>query len=354
MRRWCHGLLLMSLLLMLLGAPIVQAAPAVVHAVLFYSPTCGHCHQVMTQDLPPLQQKYGPQLQIAEVNVTEDKGQALYQVALTQFNIPAERRGVPTLIVSDVVLVGSAEIPEQLPGLIEKYLAQGGINWPTLPGLPEAIATSVAVVVPSDEAPVENNPVSTQPVAANAWSNVMRDPIGNGLALIVLFGMLVSVVLVVPRRASRARAQPTRYEWAIPVLCLIGLVVAGYLAYVELAEVTAVCGPVGDCNTVQQSAYARLFGVLPIGVLGLIGYVAIIIAWGIERQGPALFKRLAALALVLMTLGGTLFSLYLTFLEPFVIGATCAWCVTSAILMTALLLLTVTPQRLALIKGHAA
>jgi uncharacterized membrane protein len=108
---------------------------------------------------------------------------------------------------------------------------------------------------------------------------------------------------------------------------------------------------VGDCNTVQQSEYARLFGVLPIGVLGLIGYVAIIIAWGIERRGPVPLKRLAALALVLMTLGGMLFSIYLTFLEPFVIGATCAWCLTSAILMTALVLLTVTPRRLALIRG---
>jgi len=55
-----------------------------------------------------------------------------------------------------------------------------------------------------------------------------------------------------------------------------------------------------------------------------------------------------------MTLGGTLFSVYLTFLEPFVIRATCAWCLTSAILMTALLLFTVTPGRLALIKGAAS
>jgi uncharacterized membrane protein len=59
---------------------------------------------------------------------------------------------------------------------------------------------------------------------------------------------------------------------------------------------------------------------------------------------------LAALALVIMAVGGTVFSIYLTFLEPFVIGATCAWCLTSAILMTVLLWLTVTPQRLVLIK----
>jgi uncharacterized membrane protein len=38
-----------------------------------------------------------------------------------------------------------------------------------------------------------------------------------------------------------------------------------------------------------------------------------------------------------MALVGTLFSIYLTFLEPFVIGATCAWCLASSIIMAAIL-----------------
>jgi uncharacterized membrane protein len=273
---------------------------------------------------------------------------------------------VPTLAIDEVVLVGSVEIPERLPGLIEEYLTQGGTDWPAIPGLveminaqatpePTEVAAGPAETIPETQpnsSKVENNPLVTQPAAVNVWSNVMRDPIGNGLALLVLFGMIVSMVVVlVPRRAPIGRSQPAWREWAIPVLCLSGLVVAGYLAYVETAQVAAVCGPVGDCNTVQQSTYARLLGVLPIGVLGLIGYAAIIVVWWIERRSHGLLKRLAALALVLMTLGGMLFSIYLTFLEPFVIGASCAWCLTSAILMAALLLLTVTPQRLALIKG---
>ena len=123
---------------------------------------------------------------------------------------------------------------------------------------------------------------------------------------------------------------------------------AGYLAYVETAQVEAVCGPVGDCNTVQQSEYARLFGILPIGVLGLIGYIAIAAAWGIARFGNGSLTNLAALALFTMTVSGTLFSIYLTFLEPFVIGATCAWCLTSAILMTTLMLLSIRPAKLAI------
>jgi uncharacterized membrane protein len=116
--------------------------------------------------------------------------------------------------------------------------------------------------------------------------------------------------------------------------------VAGYLAYVETTQVEAVCGPVGDCNTVQQSEYARLFGILPIGVMGLAGYVGILAAWLVVRFVKTNLADMASLALFGMTAIGTLFSIYLTFLEPFVIGATCAWCLTSAILMTTLMLLS--------------
>jgi uncharacterized membrane protein len=138
------------------------------------------------------------------------------------------------------------------------------------------------------------------------------------------------------------------WSWLIPALCLVGLGVAGYLAYVETTRVEAVCGPVGDCNTVQQSEYARLFGVLPIGVLGLVGYVMILLAWGIGRIAGQRLAAYASLAVLGLTFFGVLFSIYLTFLEPFVIGATCAWCLTSALIMTALFWLSLFPARAAL------
>jgi uncharacterized membrane protein len=118
--------------------------------------------------------------------------------------------------------------------------------------------------------------------------------------------------------------------------------------------VAAVCGPVGDCNAVQSSPYARLFGVLPIGVLGVIGYVAILIAW---LWGRLRSDRLAEAAPVIvfgLTVFGVLFSVYLTFLEPFVIGAVCAWCLTSAIVMTLLMLITLPPARQTLAKLQGA
>lgn len=105
----------------------------VVRAVLFYSPTCPHCHEVKDTVLPPLMKEYGSQLQIGGADTSTPDGQALYQSAVEYFGI--QNRGVPTLIIGDAVLVGSAEIPTQLPGLIEKGMSSGGIDWPTIPGL---------------------------------------------------------------------------------------------------------------------------------------------------------------------------------------------------------------------------
>ena len=160
----------------------------------------------------------------------------------------------------------------------------------------------------------------------------LQDPSGNSFSVVVLLGMLFSLVVTgYPLRVKRGESP----EWMVPVLVLIGVGVASYLSYIEITHAEAACGPVGDCNTVNQSKYATLFGVLPVGVLGLMGY-GLILALVPARMGSegAGGGRLWAMGAALF---GTLFSIYLTFLEPFVIGATCAWCLSSAVIMTLLL-----------------
>jgi len=376
---------LCGLFFLSLPGPVhAQGSEPVVRAVLFYSPTCPHCAQVIQQDLPPLFDQYGAQLEIIGVDISQPDGQALYMEAIDTFQIPQERLGVPTLVVDDVVLVGSVEIPEQFPGLVAQYLAQGGVDWPAIPSLTEAISAAEAAVTPTppaDPAQDDSAPQAPTPAPASAtqagsapdsdpapglvlpdahdltWQEKFtRDLAGNTLSVFVLVGMLGALVWAgraffgaAPVISHSKKGQPVgtglRPVLLVPLLCVVGFGVAGYLAYVESAQVTAVCGPVGDCNTVQQSEYARLFGVLPIGALGLAGYVLLSLAWLAMRYGRRPLADWAALALLGMTLGGTLFSVYLTFLEPFVIGATCAWCLTSAAVMTALLLLSVEPGK---------
>ncbi len=361
-----------------------QTSEPVVHAILFYSPSCPHCHTVIQEDLPPLFEKYNTQLDIIGIDVSQPDGQELYQAAIQRFSIPENRLGVPTLIIDNIVLVGSLEIPDQLPGLIDQYLSQGGVNWPDIPGLSEAlppipeVEESTVTVPPhtagnlptatkpsqssalqATPAPATVSPLSVSPTSTpglilaseqnSSWRDKLaRDPAGNMLAVFVLIGMLAAVLwAIVLFRNQAGISLKGNWAWLIPVMCVVGFGVAGYLAYVETAQVDAICGPVGDCNTVQQSEYARLFGIFPIGVLGLVGYIAIATAWIIARYTNGSFSNLATLALLAMTASGTIFSIYLTFLEPFVIGATCAWCLASAILMTSLMLLSVRPAKLA-------
>lgn len=358
--------------------PVAAQTPTagtVVHAVLFYSPSCGHCAYVINEVLPPLFDHYGNQLQMIGIDVTQPDGQALFLTTLQTFAV--ERGAVPFLVVGDTYLIGSVDIPEQFPALIEQGLAQGGVDWPDIPGLMDLLnavtATQDILASPTPPTPtlplatpslLPNTPVPDPQPAPTAETFILTgeahasladrlalDPLGNGLAIIVLVGMLVSLGWggwhfwrTPGRRLSKSAG------WVVLALCIIGLGVAGYLAFIELTHTEAFCGPVGDCNTVQQSKYARLFGILPIGLLGIIGYVMILVSWGLQQFFKGKSSDLAALLMLVMTTFGTFFSVYLTFLEPFVIGATCAWCLASAVLMTILMLFSIAPGKLALVN----
>jgi len=121
-------------LTLLMGCSSGATTPAkpVVRAVLFYSTTCPHCHYVMEQVLPPLQKQYGDQLEIRMLEVSDANNYQLWVKAMDAYKVPNDWRGVPMLFIGDKVLVGSRDIPEQLPGLIEQYLAAGGVDYPDI------------------------------------------------------------------------------------------------------------------------------------------------------------------------------------------------------------------------------
>lgn len=352
--------------------PSLKAEKAVVHAAIFYSPACGHCHYVIEQVFPPLLAYYGDQLQIVGIDVSTSDGFALFQATWAYFGLE-EGSGVPFLVIGDQFLIGSVDIPEQFPGLIDNYLAQGGVDLPPIPGLSGSAQNLLIIVTPTAQQNGDgstgtsgtSNPeilvtptpgvIITPAEKLSLGERIARDPVGNSIAIIILCAMILTFGLAIVQFKKSNVIEPKHFSaWLFPLLCLLGLGVAGYLAYVESAQVQAVCGPVGDCNTVQQSKYARLFGVLPIGVLGMTGFIAILITTMIQRTSSGRQSAYAALAILAMTTFGVLFSIYLTFLEPFVIGATCAWCLTSAIIMTILFWLSLGPGKagVSVLKSH--
>lgn len=120
------------------------------------------------------------------------------------------------------------------------------------------------------------------------------------------------------------------------LLCALGLVVAGYVAYtsVILDQIPQCVGGGSGCSVVERSEYSHLLGI-HISILGLIGYLLIL--WATVRKDD--YGRIGALVLSLFGFG---FSLYLTYLELWDILAICQWCVTSAVTMTMLFVVSAT------------
>jgi uncharacterized membrane protein len=118
------------------------------------------------------------------------------------------------------------------------------------------------------------------------------------------------------------------------VLAVVGLAVASYLTYVHYAGIKPACTAGGSCAKVQTSIYSHLLGV-PVALMGLIGYIAIL-ALLLAPEGET-----TRFALVAVTVVGFGFSAYLTYRELFSIHAICEWCVSSAVILTLLVCLAV-------------
>jgi uncharacterized membrane protein len=120
---------------------------------------------------------------------------------------------------------------------------------------------------------------------------------------------------------------------AIGVIALVGLGIAAYLTYIHYAGIKPICLAGGGCEKVQSSHWSKLGGV-PVAVLGLVGYAAVLALLFVPGE-----TGLGATAMVALV--GFGFSLYLTWAELFRIHAICQWCVASAVLMTLLAALSV-------------
>jgi uncharacterized membrane protein len=439
-----------------------QEGNPTVYVLVFFSPSCPHCHTFITEDIPAFMDTYGDQLMFIGIDVTNPIGYELYTSAVAYFEIPEEQTGVPLLVCGEQYIFGRQ--PYQLDVLIREAIASGGAPIPPIPGLAEAMAQAeeeqaqaassepTATTTPAGgepAAPAEAQGAETAPEEEAAAAPVeepaqeatggeatpavggginnmalpnetladrlARDPVGNGLSIVVLVGLAATLVIgIVPGvRGLAASAEAPRLGWleafpqwlavligsvagmgiaatlvlhdagdalAMPlaVVALLGMasvaaitllvwinrepdqpfglpdglilvvIVAGlaaaiYLARIEMGHAEAACGLIGDCNTVNQSDFAFIFGVLSVGVLGVIGYATILLAWIVGKVAEGTLADLARAALLGMALFGVGFSTYLTFLEPFVIGATCAWCLTSALAMIVIAWLTAAP-----------
>jgi len=318
----------------------------IVHAVFFNTPGCHECDLIYRQVITPAGEKFGDSLDLHTINIiTSEDVEFLYRTA-AEYGFKQDQVDLPLLIIGDDVLVGE-KILSSLPGLVEEYLSSGGAAYPKLP---ERTGAQTPVVKSSPTTPSSSVETAAPAGSADSARTTTNTPNGYFLAIVVMLVMAFVLVYtgicffrLVLNHSLLLPHIILKFEWLIPILAMLGIAVSGYLAYVETQSVPAACGPVGDCSAVQSSPYASLFGFLPVGVLGLIGYVVILALWVIQGKSHGNPAVLAGAALFVIAFGGTLFSLYLTYLEPFVIRAVCMWCLTSAVIITLILLLSLGP-----------
>jgi uncharacterized membrane protein len=332
-------MLLLFTLLLAFGVPssvraaAIQNEQPVVHTVLFFSTGCPYCNEVLTNTLPPIQNRYQSKLSVMLIEIaTLQDVNNLYALGKS-LGLTKEQVSVPFLLVDRTPLIGVDEISQQFSSLIEEYLQSGGLVYPNIPVLNEMLPKGMAFTSYDPNLQLVPQAATLPQSTGNA--------LAWGVMAIMLIALIAAFVMIV--RAFQGKPLKEVKGWldiAIPILAVIGLGASIYLTYVEVTHTNAICGPVGDCNAVQSSPYAKLFGLIPIGLVGAVGYIAIFVTWLWRRLRSDSSAKAAGPIMFAMALFGTLFSVYLTYLELFVIHAVCIWCLSSAVIITVLMLLS--------------
>jgi uncharacterized membrane protein len=120
----------------------------------------------------------------------------------------------------------------------------------------------------------------------------------------------------------------------------IGLIDALYLTWMKITNNPRMCiQGLGDCFTVNTSKYSEIAGI-PVAVLGAGAYLFLFLILLNESRTDFL-KTNSVLFIFGITLAGTLFSGYLTYIELFILKQICPFCVVSAITMLILLVISI-------------
>jgi len=141
-----------------------------------------------------------------------------------------------------------------------------------------------------------------------------------------------------------------RHRQAIALLALIGLFIALYLWLYKIAAIGALQCGTGACEYVQTSRWAVWLG-LPVAVYGVAGYTALFLVALVGIRPAYAMRGAPTLLLAVLASGGLLFTLYLTYLEVFVIHAICRWCVGSAVIIGLIWLIALGGLRRSRVRG---
>jgi uncharacterized membrane protein len=130
----------------------------------------------------------------------------------------------------------------------------------------------------------------------------------------------------------------------VAALALAGIFIATYLTLYKLGVIGELSCSIGSCETVNTSKWSRFVG-FPVAAWGVLFYLEVFIIALIGTTARLADQPAISLILVIESAIGVLFSAWLTYLELAVIHAICIWCVSSAVIVTAILLVSIADYR---------
>jgi uncharacterized membrane protein len=130
----------------------------------------------------------------------------------------------------------------------------------------------------------------------------------------------------------------------VAALALAGIFISLYLTLYKLGIIAELSCSVGSCETVNLSKWSRFLGI-PVAAWGLLFYIAVFVVSVLGTLPRFETERAFSIVIVAQAVIGVLFSAWLTYLELAVIHAICIWCVTSAVVVTLILIVSVLDLR---------
>lgn len=132
-------------------------------------------------------------------------------------------------------------------------------------------------------------------------------------------------------------ATTRRLMLAIAALALAGAVVSSVSLYHHYGtSATAYCdiGENFNCDIVNRSTFSTVAGV-PVALIGITGYLVVLTLATLYRDHAA-----SAMLLVIGSLAGLAFAIYLTYIEGFVLAVWCILCLSSLALILSIAVLS--------------
>ncbi len=139
----------------------------------------------------------------------------------------------------------------------------------------------------------------------------------------------------------------------ILLAALIGLFASSYLLFTYTTGADLKCGSlVHGCDAVRLSEWASIFGI-PTPFFGVIFYLSALLILIARAYAPEFKPGLARLGQIIFGVAGVAESAFLTYIQAFVIGQFCTWCLISGISATTIFIFTLLDRKYVLEKSES-